>query len=129
MADQAQELSSPISLKTLRTELQSYRKAVASDIKTQWKACTKRLRETFYLFVKKQKQTFERFVRNFLQISHLAHGTEMEKSLNDTMDRVAALENSREPWQKNAKKYTSNAQTWRTQPETKSEVHRNHGRS
>ncbi len=39
---------------------------------------------------------------------------EMEKSLNDTMDRVAALENSRETLAKNAKKYTRNAQTWRT---------------
>lgn len=113
MADQAQELSSPISLKTLRSELQSYRKAVASDIKTQMESLHQEIKRDI-LSVREETKTDIRTLREELfadlatlhtaQAEFANDRAEMEKSLNDTMDRVAALENSRETLAKECKK-------------------------
>ncbi len=65
MADQAQELSSPISLKTLRTELQSYRKAVASDIKTQMESLHQEIKRDI-LSVREETKTDIRTLREEL---------------------------------------------------------------
>lgn len=109
MDEHIQDDDSPISLRALRTELHAHREAVIKDIKSQI--------ENLHLEVQKNREEMKEDMRALreeifpeLAALHKAQAesasecTGMGKALSDTMDRVAALEQSHEVMTKEHKK-------------------------
>ncbi|KAL0152693.1 hypothetical protein M9458_052416 [Cirrhinus mrigala] len=101
--------SESVSLSALRTELHRHREAVIKDVKSQM--------ENLHLEMQKNREEMKEHLRAlqeeiFLELSalHKAQAefvneyTEMKKSLSDTTDRVAVLEQSHEHMAKEHKK-------------------------
>ena len=109
MDEQTQDDDSPISLRALKTELHTHREAVIKDIKSQI--------ENLHQEVQKNREEMKEDLRALreeifpeLAALHKAQAdstnetTEMGKVLNDTMERVTALEQSHEVMSKEHKK-------------------------
>lgn len=113
MADATHEADSPITLKTLRAELQLYREAMVGDIKSQIESLHQEIKKEISSLREEAKADLRALRTELIheqtalkksQTETINEQAEMGKALNDTMDRVAILEQAREKMAKECKR-------------------------
>lgn len=113
MAEATHEADSPISLKTLRAELQSYREALVGDIKSQIETLHQEIKKEISSLREEAKADLralrtelihEQTALQKTQAEMMNEQADMGQVLSDTMDRVATLEQAREKMEKEYKR-------------------------